>query len=165
MQQIMVHHQKALNLSNFQIQNYLKTQNKELLNIFFLKQKIEKLRNQIVLQILLLLFLRVSPNTAPNNNLKKIISKYSFERLIQKHKNAHIAVENAKVVFLPILSTRKAHNKFPKTIPNKYDEPMLAISDQFKSHSDFRIDIIIDINVYNIPLQNSTRPTIDKTLN
>lgn len=38
---------------------------------------------------------------------------------------------------------------------------MLAIYDESKFHSDLRIAIIIDINVNNIPLQNSTNPTID----
>jgi len=67
------------------------------------------------------------------------------------------------VLFLPNLSATKAHRKFPANIPNKKDEPKEEISFLVRFHSYYYTVIRIDINVNNIPSQNSTNPVVAKT--
>ena len=54
--------------------------------------------------------------------------------------------------------------KLPPTTPIRKDDPSDATSAYVKFHSDFKIVIIIDMNVYSIPSQNSISPMIEIVL-
>lgn len=73
-------------------------------------------------------------------------------------------VNITKVFLLPITSDKNAHKKFPKTIPNKNEDPSKATYDYDRSHSTLSIDIRIDMNKNSKPSQNSSIPIIANVL-